>query len=251
MAHLLTDLSSDSLTAHNCFGLENPIGKRFGWHGVTERKADIEIVGLVKDIKQRSLRDAPARIVYVPMLQDPTVTVTLHIRTGTAPSALAAAIRRELRSIDRSVPLFQVRTIQQQINGALGEERLMAGLVAAFGGLATLLAVLGLYGVTLYDVNRRTREIGIRAALGAQSGDVVRWLMREMLAIVSIGILLGTAGTLAASRLIGSFLYGLEATDPRTITVAALLLTTTTLLAAYLPARRASHVDPMVALRYE
>jgi predicted permease len=237
--------------AKHYFGAENPIGKRFGWLGVTERKADIEIVGLVKDIKQRSLRDAPPRIVYVPILQDPTDTMTLHVRTGITPSAVASAIRRQLRSIDRNLPLFQVRTIQQQINGALAEEQLMAGLVAAFGALATLLAVTGLYGVTLYSVNRRTREIGIRMALGAQSSDVMRWVMREMLALVLIGVLLGTAGTLAASRLIGSFLYGLDANDPATIAIAALLLTTTTCFAAYLPARRASRVDPMDALRYE
>ena len=105
--------------------------------------------------------------------------------------------------------------------------------------------------MTLYGVNRRTREIGIRMALGAQSSDVVRWVMREMLALVLIGVLLGTAGTLAFARLIRSFLYGLEASDPPTIAVAALLLTTTTLFAAYVPARRASHVDPIVALRYE
>jgi ABC-type antimicrobial peptide transport system permease subunit len=177
--------------------------------------------------------------------------MTLHVRTGIAPSAVTAAIRRELRSIDRNLPLFQVRTMQQQINGALGEEQLMAGLVATFGALATLLAVMGLYGVTLYGVNRRTREFGIRIALGAQNSDVMRCIMREMLALVLIGVLLGTAGTLAASRLIGSFLYGLAGNDAPTIAVAALLLTTSTLFAAYLPARRASRIDPMVALRYE
>jgi putative ABC transport system permease protein len=145
----------------------------------------------------------------------------------------------------------RVRTLEEQRRNSLYSERVTAWLLSAFGGLALLLAGLGVYGVMAYSVTQRTREVGIRMALGAQTGDVLRLMLRQGARLIVAGVALGLAGAVAATRLIRSFLYQVSATDPLTFVVAALLLSGVALLACYLPARRATKVDPMIALKYE
>jgi ABC-type antimicrobial peptide transport system permease subunit len=162
-----------------------------------------------------------------------------------------AAARRTAHDLDANVPLYNLRTLERQIERSLLNERLVATLSTAFGILATLLAVIGLYGVMAYTVARRTREIGVRMALGAATGDVLWLVMREVLVLVGCGIILGVVGASLLSRVVQSQLYGLTPTDPLTIVAAALILGVVALLAGYIPARRATRVNPVLALRYE
>ena len=166
-------------------------------------------------------------------------------------SALVAAIRHEVRGLDPNLPVFNIKTFADQINESIRQERLIAMLSSFFGLFALLLAALGLYGVMAYAVARRTREIGIRMALGAQAGNVLWLVLRETLLLVSIGIAIGLPVALAATRLVKGLLFGLTTNDPLTITLATLVMLAIAALASYLPARRATKVDPMVVLRHE
>ena len=161
--------------------------------------------------------------------------MALHVRTADDPAAMLAAVRREVRALDASLPLFDVRTLEEQKSGSLNTSRMAATLLTVFGLLALLLAAMGLYGVMAYAVNRRTREIGIRVALGAQGHEVRRLIMAEGMTTVAIGLVLGVAGALAASRLVASFLYGVTSTDPIAFAGAAVLLAVVAWLANYLP----------------
>jgi ABC-type antimicrobial peptide transport system permease subunit len=175
---------------------------------------------------------------------------TLHIYTLTDPANLAAAVRQEIRALDRNLPA-KISLFSELVDENLVQERLLATLSGFFGGLALLLASVGLYGVMAYNVQRRTREIGIRMSMGAGRWQVLWMVTREALGLIIAGVVLGLPAALAASSLVSSMLFGLTAGDPVTILGATGLLTLTGLLAAFLPAYRASHVDPMVALRYE
>ena len=165
--------------------------------------------------------------------------------------ALAAAVRRVAQSMDRNLALYDFRSQEEQINQTLFQERLFARLTSFFGALAALLACVGLYGVMAFTAARRTREMGIRMALGASRSQILELALRETLLLVTIGIAAGLLVALGASRLIATLLYGLKPTDPLTMAAAALLMVAVAALAGYIPARRASRVDPMVALRYE
>jgi ABC-type antimicrobial peptide transport system permease subunit len=156
-----------------------------------------------------------------------------------------------MRDLDRNVPVYNLRTLERQIDRSLLVERFVATLSTAFGILATLLAVIGLYGVMAFTVARRTREIGVRMALGAVRGDVVWLVMRDVLMLVGTGIVLGLAAAWGVSRAISSQLYGVSASDPITIVAAAAILAAVAMLAGYIPARRATRVNPVLALRYE
>jgi ABC-type antimicrobial peptide transport system permease subunit len=160
-------------------------------------------------------------------------------------------VRSEVQALDANLPVYNVRTLAEQKSQALYAERMVATLLIAFGVLALALAALGIYGVMAYSVSRRTREIGIRMALGARAVNVLSLILRQGMALVFIGIALGVGGALAATRLLTSFLYGVSATDPWTFVLIALLLALVAWLACYIPARRATRVDPMEALRYE
>jgi len=162
---------------------------------------------------------------------------------------MLAAVRREVQALDASLPLYNTRTLEEQKTSSLYTSRLAATLLTMFGLVALLLAAVGLYGVMAYTVNRRTHEIGIRMALGAQGREVHRRMMVEGTAIMAIGLLLGLGGALAGARLVESFLYGVRPNDPIAFAGAALLLAAVTLLANYLPARRASRIDPLIAIR--
>ncbi len=240
--------------AHYYFGNQNPIGKRLGLGG-TKHAADLEVVGLVKDAKYNDLREKSPPMFFVSVFQNPEYMHDLEVRTAGNSTAAAADIRRTLNDIDSKLTVRQVTTLSQQVDASLNQERLIAQLSSFFGGLALMLACVGLYGVMAYAVTRRTNEIGIRMALGAQRGDVLWMVLRETLALVLIGVGIGIPAALATTRLVSSLisglLFGLRANDPSTIALAALLLVAVAVLAGYIPARRASHVDPMVALRYE
>ena len=197
------------------------------------------------------------RVVYFPFFQIPTAALgllgrmTLEVRTAADPAEMTATVRKELLAVEKNLPIFGVKTLTQQVQDSLGEQRMVARLTTLFGLLALLLAAVGLYGVMSYSVARRTSEIGIRMALGAQRGDVTRLVLRETMTLVSVGVALGLAGALGAGRVLSSLLFGLAPTDPAAFAAATLLLTAVAALASYVPARRASQVDPMAALRYE
>jgi len=177
--------------------------------------------------------------------------MTLVVRTTGNPEALSAAIREQIQSLDPNLPVTHITTLAERVDFALFSARLGAALLGAFGLLALGLAATGIYGVIAYSVSQRTQEFGIRMALGADGADVRRLVLREGLKVVLIGVTAGLALSLAAARLIAGFLYGVGANDPMTFVGVALLLTAVALLACYLPARRATKVDPMVALRVE
>ena len=233
------------------FADENPIGRTV--HFFKDESNPMTIVGVVEDTIQWSLRQEPPMTVYTPLaqLREPESLVTVALRTRQDPLALASSVRPEVRALSADLVVDYVRTMDQQIGATLVRERLLAMLSSAFGVLALLLSCIGLYGVVSYDVARRVRDLGIRLALGAPRRDVIRQVIAGALTVSSIGMLSGIVAALAATRLLSSLLFGITARDPLTISLAASLLMITTLLASYLPARRAASLDPVAVLRAE
>jgi predicted permease len=234
--------------AHRFWPGQSPLGRRVIIGRPPDAQAS-EIVGVVKDSKYRRLTEEARPAVFTPFLQRYRGDMTLHVRTTGEPGTMLAAVRREAQALDAGLPLYNTKTLDEQKSSSLYTSRMAATLLTVFGLLALLLAAIGLYGVMAYAVNRRTREIGIRLALGAQSKDVLRQALREGMSIAAIGLALGLGGAVAATRLVEGFLYDVKATDPISFAGAAMLLAGVALLANYLPARRASGIDPMVALR--
>ena len=233
------------------FGQEPALDRRFGESSggpFWPPTAGYEIVGVARDTKYSNLRQAIDPTMYLPQSR---MYATFELRTAADPKALLPAIRRVIAQVDPNLPLSNVTTQETQIDRLLFQERLVARLSAFFGLLALTLACIGLYGLLSYEVSRRTREIGIRIALGATSNDVARLLVTQGLALCIAGGSLGVAAALAATRYLKSMLYGVHADDPSTILAVALLLALVAFAACYVPARRATRVDPMVALRYE
>jgi len=234
--------------ASRFFGAESPLGRRI----TLENYKDLEIVGVVADAKYRTLKEALPQTAYLPFSQYNTLRErTLCVRAAGQASALDAALRREVRSLDPQLPVFNVKTFAEQISESVSRERLVALLSSFFGFFALLLAALGLYGVMAYAVVRRTREIGIRMALGAQTGNVLWLVLRETLLLVLLGIVVGLPVALVVSRLSEGLLFGLTPNDPLTIALATLVMIAIAALAGYIPARGATKVDPLRALRHE
>ncbi|MCI0392116.1 MAG: ABC transporter permease [Acidobacteria bacterium] len=231
---------------------QNPLGKHLmiGSPGRGEPQP-VEIIGVVGASRYRSLTEAFRPGMLLPAAQNYAPDLSLHLRSAGDPALLIESARRELRAIDPQLPATGVRTLEEQRRNSLYSERVTALLLSAFSGLALLLAALGIYGVMSYTVARRTREIGVRMALGARDRDVLRLMLSQGSRLIVAGVALGLAGAFAATRLIRSFLYEVSDTDPLTFVLAALLLAGVALLACYVPARRATKVDPMIALRRE
>ena len=233
------------------FGSESPIGKHLAIASA-QVGFPYEIVGVVADGKHGSARDKRG-IEYVPYRQIPGLmrNMCIEIRTAGSPESIAARVRQELRAIDPNLPVLGVDTIEQQLDDVLAQERLIATLCAGFGAVAMLLACLGLYGVMSYLVVCRTNEIGVRMALGASHSDVLRMVLGESLTMVAGGIAIGVPAALMATRLIANRLFGVGAGDPATIGAAVALMAAVAVLSGWLPASRASRVDPLCALRHE
>ncbi len=238
--------------AKRYFAGRSPVGLHLGMGGNPGTKTDIEIVGVVKDTRYESLRDEIPYELYRPYRQvDFVQGMTVYARAQGDPTAIFASMRQTVNELDSNVPIYGMRTLDQQLDKSLMSERLLASLSGVFGLLATLLAAIGLYGVMAYMVVRRTREIGIRMALGANRASVVWLVMREVLALSMIGVAIGGAGAYAATRLVQKELFGILPTDALTMALSAVGIAAVAILAGYLPARRATAIDPMRALRWE
>jgi putative ABC transport system permease protein len=252
--------------ARRFFPNENPVGKTL-WMGPPENLIPSEllavvgrfprrlIVGVVSDVKGGSLNQPTASLVYAPLTQHRregwSNNLMLAVQTSTTPEALTTAIREQVRALDPDQPVTSVRTMDQLLSRTLSEARFSLLLFGLFAALALVLAAIGIYGVMATAVTQRTHEIGLRMALGAQKRDVLRLVLGEGMILVLIGIAFGLASAVALTRLMSTLLFGISATDPLTFAGIALLLITVALLACYIPARRATKVDPLVALRYE
>jgi predicted permease len=231
---------------------QNPVGRHF-----TMGKMDLEIVGVVQDARYTNLRRDIAPVVYHPFVQNVLTMPHMHfeVRTAGDATALIPAVRQVISSIDKQIPLFDVRTQTQQIDELLLQERLFAKLTGFFAALALVLVCVGLYGIMSYAVSRRTSEIGIRMALGAQRGNILGMVLREVLLLIALGVTLGTCGSFVTAKyadsVVSGLLFGLKITDLSAVAFAAGTIVAVAILAGFVPARRASKVDPMVALRYE
>jgi predicted permease len=225
------------------------LGKRLSVSG--PKGPFLEVVGIARDGKYRSLGETPHSYVYQPVLQSYDPKMTLVVRTTGDPLALAAAVRESIRTFEPNLPVADISTLADQVNLSLFPSRVAAWVLGGFGALALLLAAIGLYGVVSYSVAQRTREIGVRVALGAKEKDVLRLVLGEGLFVIAVGLAIGLLLAFAATRVVAGFLYGVGPTDPLTFIGVPVLLGGVALVASYVPARRATKVDPLVALRYE
>jgi putative ABC transport system permease protein len=235
--------------AQQLFPNENALGQRIliGYPASSAR----EIVGIVGDVKDSDLAARQSAQIYVPFVQNPFWAADIAVRAQGNPSALSGALREQIRGIDSALPVAEVRPMAEVIGSSIAQARFRTTLLSLFGGAALLLAAIGIYGVLAYTVAQQTREIGIRMALGANPGRVLRLVLGRGLRLAGAGTVIGVLAALMLTRLLGSLLFDVSATDPLTFVAVAGLLLGVALLACYVPARRAMRVDPMVALRYE
>ena len=232
--------------AKQIFAGQNPVGRSVEMNG-----NDVEIVGLAGDTKFESLRRSVPATVYIPFRQNVQFSMTYVVRSETELQALVTAVRRVVESVDPNVPMYEVKTQVEQINDLIRRERLFAALLSGFAVLALVLACMGIYGTLAYLVTRRTPEIGLRQALGAKRADIVGLVLRESIAPVTVGVVIGVAGSLAAGKLVESILFGLKPQDPLALATASAILLGSAILAGWWPAHRASRIAPMAALRQE
>jgi putative ABC transport system permease protein len=228
---------------------QDPIGKR-----LQLRRSSgpfLEVIGVAGDGKYITLGEDPMPYMFLPCRQSYKSRMTILIRSQADPASLATGLRREVAALDETLPVFGIKTMPQFMERSLWAASNVAGLVGGFGLAALLLAAVGIYGLMSYSVAQRTREIGIRAALGAQPGDVLRLVAKQGMLLALVGIAFGLAGAFALTRVMSSMLLATSATDPATFSVITVLLALVAFLACYIPARRATKVDPMIALRYE
>jgi putative ABC transport system permease protein len=234
---------------------QDVLGKRFKWGPEESSRIWITVVGVVANLKQNNLAADVSPGVYLPIPQMPQDSAIhgfyLAIRTTSDPTAIVSNLRQIVRSLDPELPLFQVRPMEQVLSESIAPRRFNMLLLAAFAGLALLLASIGIYGVMSYSVSQYTHEIGIRMALGAKAADVLQLIVRQGMGLVILGLGIGTAGALTLTRVMSSLLFDVKPWDPLTLTSVSALLAAVAFAASYIPARRATRVDPMIALRYE
>ena len=239
----------NAAAAAGLFGTDDAVGRRFGFS--QEERDEVEVVGVVRDTRYDDLRGAAPPTVFRSAVQSPVRAATFLVRTAGPPNALTPAVREAIRQIDPRLPMMNVTTQTAAIEERLSDERLYAVAYASFGGLATLLAAVGLFGLASYTVTQRTGEIGIRMALGAPSSAIAWMVLRDSLVLVAAGVAAGVGTVLLAGRLVATVLHGLAPTDPVTIGQATAVLAGIAAAASYLPARRAARVDPLTALQDE
>ena len=225
------------------------MGQRFGHLGADRSDPGYVVVGVVRDAKYTDLRGETLPTTYVPASKPGFAD--FELRTTNSPTSIISAVRGVVSQVDGTLPISNIVTESESIDQLLFQERLIARLSSFFGVLALALACIGLYGLLSYEVTRRTREIGIRRALGAGRRNVLRIVVGQGIALAGIGLVAGIGGAFILTRYLQSLLYGIRPTDPVTFASVAVLLTLVSLAACYMPARRATRVDPMVALRYE
>ncbi|HEX8775383.1 MAG TPA: ABC transporter permease [Pyrinomonadaceae bacterium] len=230
---------------------EDAIGKRLGFEDDEGKQEWREVVGVVGNVRHERLDVEAKPEVYVPYRQLPRNFMTLVVRTSSEPANMIAAIRDQVLALDKDQPVFGIKTMEERLSKSVAQSRFIMMLLAVFSALALSLAAIGIYGVMAYTVSQRTHEIGIRMALGAQGGDVMRMVVRQGMTLAMAGVVLGLVAAFALTRLMTSLLYGVTATDPWTFGVVPVVLSTVALLAIIIPARRSTRIDPMEALRYE
>jgi predicted permease len=227
---------------------ENAIGKRFHFHGDPGLR---EIVGVVRNTVENNIGEEPQPVAYLPLAQNYSPAAIMLVRTNGRPEAVISSVRSQVQQLDSNLALTNVQTIGELLGQGLWAPRMGAALLAVFGGLALILAIIGVYGVLSYSVNQQTREIGIRMAMGAQTGRVLRLVVGQGMRLAAAGLVLGLIVAFAAMRVLGSLLFGVSSHDPLTFGAVSLVLAVAAALACYIPARRATKVDPIIALRYE
>jgi putative ABC transport system permease protein len=230
------------------------LGHRIKLQG--QQRDPLLIVGVVGDVRHFGLHEKPTPEAYVPYLQDPLGEdlqrfMTLVVRSAGSDPGLAASLREEVRALDKSLPVVSIKTMNEYLYESLSRRRFNMLLLGVFAGLALMLAAVGIYGVVSYSVTQRTHEIGVRMAIGARQRDILKLVVGQAMRLALTGIAIGLVASFALTRLMESLLYGVSATDPMTFAFISLILTGVALGACFVPARRATKVDPMIALRYE
>ena len=233
------------------FAGRSPVGSRLALTERYREEGSYEIVGVVKDVRYFGLRQPTEPMVYVPAWRAGSGSTALCIRTGAGAETVIEAVRRQANAIDSAIPILRTRTMEQNVDSNILQEKLVATLAGFFGLLALLLAAVGLYGVMAHSVARRTREIGIRMALGAAGRAVLWMVLRDALIMVTVGAAIGIPAALALAKFASSLLFGIAAGDPFNALMATLFLGGVAVVASFLPARRASRIDPGIALRYQ
>jgi len=230
---------------------EEPIGKQFRLAGPVSIFPWLTVIGVASDVRYGEVEAAPEPTIYQPLSQARGGSLSVVVRTSGSPTALAGAIRGEVRDIDRNVPLLNVREFGYYVSESFAQRRLVLAVLSSFAGIALFLAAFGIYSVVSYAVTQRTQEIGLRVALGARQSGILKLMLMQGMWVSITGTVAGIAGTLAFARVMTTLLYGVKPLDPVTIGLVCVLLLSVTVMASYLPAIRALRIDPVVALRFE
>jgi len=252
-SNALPRLMINQALAQRDFPNEDPVGKRitFGTPAPNNEPVWFEIIGVTANTRSLELREeAPAEL-YFTSKQSLFENMAIVVRSTVEPESIAPALRQAVAEVDRTVPVSRVKTMEHIVSESVTQPRFNLFLLGMFSGLALLLSVAGIYGVTAYTVTQRTHELGIRIALGAQVGDVLRMILGQGMAVIGMGLVIGLIAAFGLMRLMNSLLFGVSATDPFTFIGITVVLIAAGLLACYIPARRATKVDPLTALRYE